>query len=153
MWYSCFSVTRFCLTLCDPMECSTSGSPVLHYLLEFAQTHVHWVGDTIQPSQSLSPASPPALKLAQHQSLFQWVSSLHQVAKVLELQHQSFQWIFRFDWFPLVLTSLITSQSKKLSRVFSSTTIWRSHIQMWELDHKEGLVLKNRCFWIVWCCI
>ena len=153
MWYSCFSVARFCLTLCDSIECSTSGSPVLHYLPEFGQTHVHWVGDTIQPSQPLSPPSLPALKLAQHQSLFQWVRSLHQVAKVLELQHQFFQWIFRVNWVPLVLTSLILSQSKELSRVFFSTTIRSSHIWMWELDHKEGLVLKNWCFWIVWCCI
>ena len=68
---------------------------VLHHLLEFAQTHVHWVGDTIQPSYPLSPPSPSALNLSQHQGLFHWVSSSHQVAKVLELQHQSFQWIFR----------------------------------------------------------
>ena len=72
-----------------------SGSPVLQCLLEFAQTHVHWVGDAIQPSHPLTPASPPALNLSQHQGLFQWVGSSHQVAKVLELQllHQSFQWI------------------------------------------------------------
>jgi len=67
---------------------------------EFAQTRVCWVSDAIQPSHPLSPPSPPALSLSQHQSLFQWVSSLHQVAKVLELQlqHQSFQWIFRVDF-------------------------------------------------------
>ena len=71
-----------------------------HYLLEFAQTHVHAVSDTIQPSDSLSSPSPPALSLSQHQGLFQWVSSSHQVAKVLDfqLQHQSFQWIFRVDF-------------------------------------------------------
>ena len=68
---------------------------VLHHLLAFAQTHVHWVGDAIQPSHPLSSPSPSALNLSQHQSLFQWVSSSHQVAKVLELQHQSFQRIFR----------------------------------------------------------
>ena len=80
--------------LCDPMDCSTPGFPVLLYLPEFAQTHVHWISDAIQPSHSLSSPSL-ALNLSQHQGLFQWVSSLHQVAKVLELQlqHQSFQWI------------------------------------------------------------
>ena len=83
--------------LCDPMECSTPGLPVHHQLPELTQTHVHWVGDAIQPSHPLSSPSPPALNLSQHQGLFQWVSSLHQVAKVLEfqLQHQSFQWISR----------------------------------------------------------
>ena len=73
---------------------------VFCYLLEFAQTHVHWVGDTIQPSHPLSSPSPPASSLSQHQGLFQWVGSSHQVAKVLELQlqQQSFQWLFRVDF-------------------------------------------------------
>ena len=93
-------VTKSCLTLCDPMNCSTLGFPTLHCLSEFAQTHVHWVGDAIQPSHPLLPSSPPALNLSQHQDLCQWVSSLHQVAKVLEpqLQHQSFQWMCRVDF-------------------------------------------------------
>ena len=86
----CCSVTKLCLTLCSPMGCSTPGFPVLHYLPEFAQTHDHWVSDAIQLSHLLSPTSSPALNLSQHQGLFQWVSSLHQVVKVLELQHQSF---------------------------------------------------------------
>ena len=92
--------TVFQLLSCVPMNCSTTGFPVLHYLPEFAQTHVHWVGDAIQPSHPLSPTSPPAFNLSQHQGLFQWVSSLHQVAKVseLQLQHQSFQRIFRIDF-------------------------------------------------------
>ena len=79
---------------CNPMSCSTPGLPVHHQLLEFTQTHVHRVSDAIQPSHPLSSPSPPALNLFQHQGLFKWVSSLHQVAKVLEfqLQHQSFQW-------------------------------------------------------------
>ena len=94
------SVTQSCPTLCDPMDCKTPGLPVHHQLPEFTQTHVHWVGDAIQPSHPLSSPSPPAFNLSQHQGLFQWVSSLHQVAKVLEfqLQHQSFQWIFRTDF-------------------------------------------------------
>ena len=79
--------------LCDPMDCSMPGFPVIHYLPEFAQTYVHWVHDAIKPSHSMSPPSPSALNLPQYQGLFQWVSSLHQVAKVLELQlqHQSFK--------------------------------------------------------------
>ena len=88
------SVAQSHWTLCDPMDCSTPGLPVHHQLLEFTQTHVHWVGDTSHPL--LSP-SPPALNLSQHQGHFKWISSSHQVAKVLELQlqYQSFQWIFR----------------------------------------------------------
>ena len=93
-------VTQLCPTLCNPMNRSTPGLPVHHQLPEFTQTHVHWGGDTIQPSHLLSSSSPPAFNLSQHQGLFQWVSSLHQVAKVLEfqLQHQSVQWIFRTDF-------------------------------------------------------
>ena len=94
------SVTQSCLTLWDPMECSVPGFPVLHYPSEFVQTHVLWFGDANQPSRPLSSPSPPAFNLSQHQDLFQWVSSSHQVAKVLELQlqYQSFQWIFRVDF-------------------------------------------------------
>ena len=94
------SVAQLCLTLCNPINCSMSGLPDHQQLLESTQTHVHWVGDAIQPSHPLSSPSPPAFNLYQHQGLFKWVSSLHQVAKVLEfqLQHQSFQWIFRTDF-------------------------------------------------------
>ena len=85
--------------LCDRVDCSMPGLPNHHQLLEFTQTLVHQVGDAIQPSHPLSSPSPPALNLSQHQGLFQWVSSLHQVAKVLEFQllHQSFQWKPRTD--------------------------------------------------------
>ena len=81
--------------LCDPMDCSTPGFPVHNQLPELALTHVHQVGDAIQPSNPLSSPSPPAYNLSQHQGLFQKVSSSHQVAKVLEfqLQHQSTQWM------------------------------------------------------------
>ena len=87
------SVTQSCLTLCDPMNHSMPGLPVHHQLPESTQNHVHWVGDAIQPSHPLSSPSP-ALTLSQHQDLFQWVNSLHEVAKVLEFQfqHQSFRW-------------------------------------------------------------
>ena len=81
------------------MDCSTPGFPILHHLPEFAQIHVLSVGDAIQTSHSLLPPSPPAFNVSQHQGFFQWVGSSHQVAKVLELQHQSFQWIFRTDFF------------------------------------------------------
>ena len=93
--FCCCSLTQLCPALCDPMDGSMPGFPVPHHLPEFAQIHVHWGGDAIQPSHPVSPPSPPALNLSQHQGFFQWVSSLHQVAKVLEfqLQHQSFQWL------------------------------------------------------------
>ena len=120
-------VAQSCLTLCDPMDCSTPGLPVHHQLPESTQAHVHWVGDAIQPSHPLSSPSLPALNLSQHQGLFKWVSSLHQVAKVLEfqLQYQSFQWTlglisFRMDWLDLLavqgaLKSLLQHHSSKAS--------------------------------------
>ena len=93
------SVTQSCPTLCDPMDCSMPGLPVHHQRPEFTQTHVHRVGDVIQPSHPLSFPFPPAFNLSQHQGLFQWVSSLHHVAKVLEFQlwHQFFQWTLLYD--------------------------------------------------------
>ena len=80
------SVTQLCRTLCDPMNCSTPGLPVHHQLMEFTQIHVHRVSDAIQPSHPLSSPSPPAPNPSQHQSLFQWVNSSHEVAKVLEFR-------------------------------------------------------------------
>jgi len=124
---NCCSVSQLCPTLCDPMDSSRPGFPVLHYLQEFAQTQVHWTGDAIQPSHPLSSPSPPAFSISQHQGLFQWVSSLHQVgqsigasapASVLPMNIQG--------WFPLGLTGLISLQSKGHSRVFSSITL-RKH--------------------------
>ena len=94
------SVSKSCLTLCHPLDCSTPGLPVLHYLLEFAQTHVRWVSDAIQSSHALLPPYP-AFSLSQH---LQWVGSSYYVAKVLELQLQSFQWIFSVPWLPLTVT-------------------------------------------------
>ena len=121
------SVAQSCLTLCNPINCSTPGLPVHHKLPEFTQTHVHWVSDAIQPSHPLSSPSPPAFNFSQHQGPFQWVSSSHQVAKVLEfqLQHQSLQWAvrlisFRMDWLDLLavqgtLKSLLQHHSSKAS--------------------------------------
>ena len=80
------SVAQSCPTLCNPMNCSIPGLPVHHQLLEFTQTHIHRVGDAIQPSHPLLSPSPPAPNPSQHQSLFQWVNTSHEVAKVLEFQ-------------------------------------------------------------------
>ena len=93
-------VIQSCPTLCDPMDCSMPGFPVHHQLPELAQTHVHRVSDAIQPSYPLSSPSLPAFNLSQHRCLFQWVSSSHQLAKILklQLQPQSFQWIYRNDF-------------------------------------------------------
>ena len=90
LWFTCSypcccSVTKTCPTLCNPMNCSRPGFPVLHYPPESAQTHVHWIGDAIQPSHPLLPLFPFAFNLSQHQGLCQWVGALHQVAKILEL--------------------------------------------------------------------
>ena len=99
------SVAQSRPTFCGPMNCSPAGLPVHHQLPELAQTHVHWVSDAIQPPHPLLPPSL-TLDLSQHQGLFQWVTSSDPMAKVLELQvqHQSFQWIFRvrIDWFDLL---------------------------------------------------
>ena len=141
----CCSVPQLCPTLCNPMDCSTLGFPVLCHLPELAQTHVHWVGDAIQPSHSLSLSPPPpTFNLSQHQSLFQWVSSSHQVVKVLEfqLEHQSFQWIFRTDFLyegligsscsPRDSQSLIQHHNSKASILWSSAffTVQLSHPYM-----------------------
>ena len=104
------SVAQLCLTLCDPLDCSTSGLPVHHQLPEFTQTHIHWVGDAIQPSHPLLSPSPPAFNLSQHQSLFQWVSSLHQVGKLMlsfsfnisPSNEYSGLISFRMDWLDLL---------------------------------------------------
>ena len=92
------SITKLCLTLCNPTDCSMPGFPVLRYLPEFSQTRVHWVCDAILPSHPLLFLSPSALNLSQHLEFFKWITFLYQVAKVLELQHQSFQWIFTVDF-------------------------------------------------------
>ena len=136
------SVTHSCLTLCDPMHCSTPGFPVHHQLPELAQTHVQCISDAIQPSLS-SPS--PTFNLAQHQGLFQWVSSLHQVAKVLELQLQH-QWILRTDylqdwpvWSPCSprksQESSPTSQLKSINSSALNFFLWsNSHVHTQLLD-------------------
>ena len=150
------------MTLCDPMDYSMPGTSVLLYLPEFAQIRVHWLGDAIQPSPLLSSPSPPVFNLSQHQGLFQWVGSPHQVAKVLELQLQSTSVlpINIQGWFPLGLTGL-TLLSKGLSRVSSNPTVRKhqffgaqplrsnSHIHTWLLE-KPWLWLY-RSLSVKWC--
>ena len=138
LWAYCL-VAQWCLMLCDPTDCSMPGFPVHNYLLEFVQTHVHWIGDAIQPSYPLSSPSLTAFNLSQHQGLFQWDGSLHQVLKILELQlqHQSFQWLFRvdlfqIDWFDVLavwgtLKSLLQHHSSKAS-IFQSSAFFMVHL-------------------------
>ena len=134
--------------LCDTMDCSKPGLPVHHQLPELAQTHVHRVGDAIRSCHPLSSPFPPAFSLAQHESLFQWVSSSHQVAKVLGISASaSVLPMNTQDWSPLGWTGWISLQSKGLSRVFSNTTAQKhqffgtqlssesnSHIHTWPLE-------------------
>ena len=159
--YCCSSADQLCPTLFDPIDCSTPGFPVLHYLPEYTKTYVHWVSDAIQPSHPLSPPSPPALNLPPYQGLFQSVSSWHQMAKVLEPQllHQSFQWLF--SWFALGPTGLIFLLSKGLSRVFSSPAVQKDQIfssqPLWSSSHICTWLLENHSFGLLkdflWYCI
>ena len=119
----CVSVTKSYLTFCDFTHCSTPGFPILHYLLELAQTPVHWVSVAIQPSHPLLPSSS-ALSLSQYQGLFQWVRSSHQVDKVTGASASALVLPVNVQgWFPLELTGLISLLSRGLSRVFSNTTV------------------------------
>ena len=103
----CCSVTKSCLTHCDPMDCSTPSFPVLHYFLEFAKTHVHWIDDAIQPCHPLSSPFPPALNLSQHQGLFQWV-----------------QWVLLIRWPKYCSFSFNISPSKEYSGLISLRINW-----------------------------
>ena len=145
------SVVQSCLILCDPVDCSMPGFPAHHQFPELAQTYVHWVSDAIQPSHPLSSPSPPAFSLSQHQSLFQWVSSSHQVAKILELQlqHQSFQWIFRTHFFSDLLVrwscsprdsqeSSPTLQFKSINSLVLSFLFGPTHIHTWLLEKNHS---------------
>ena len=167
-WCCCCSVTQSCPTLCNPMDYSTPGLPVPHHLLKFAQVHVHCISDAIQPSHPLMSSSPSALNLSQQQELFQWVGCSHQVTKILELQlqHQSFQWVFRVDllydwlvWSPCcsreqvllfkTLKSFIQHHSSKASFLWFSEF---SHLHRWHwkdhsLDYMDLFLAKwSLCF-------
>ena len=139
------------------MDCSMLGFPVLNYLPEFAQIQVYWAGDAIYQMHPLPLAFHFAFNLSQHQGLFQWVGSLHQVDKELELQHQFFQWIFWVD-FLLGLTGLISLQYKGLSRIFSSTTVQRHQFfdaqpSLWSSSHICTWLIKKHSFvnWLELC--
>ena len=144
--YCWCSVTQSCLTLCDPMDCSMPVFPVVHHLLELAQTHVHWVSDAIQPSHSLLVPSPPAVNLSQDKGLFpvSWLFSsggqtigASASASVLPKNIQG--------RCPLRLTGLISLLSKGLSRVFSSTTVWKHQF----LDIQPSLWCNYHvCAWL-----
>ena len=112
--------------LCDTLDCSTPGFPVLHHVPEHDQTHIRRVGDAIQPSHPLSSPSPPVFNLSQHPVFSLWVSSSHQVAKIvkLQLQHQTFQWIFRTDFLQHWL--VWSPCSPRDSQVSSSTPQFKS---------------------------
>ena len=146
--YQFSSVTQSCLTLWNPMDCSTPGFPIHHQVPELAQTHVHQVSDAIQTSHPLLSPSPPAFNLSQHQGFFNWVSSLHQVVKSIGVSASASVLLMNIqDWFPLGWTSWISLKSKGLSRVFSNTTVQKhqffdtwpslwsnSHIHTWLLE-------------------
>ena len=118
------SVTQSCLTLCDPMDCSTPGFPVHHQLGKLVQTHVHWVGDAIKPFLPLSPLSPPAFNLSQHQGLFQMSQFFTLGGQSIEVSASASVLPMNIqDWFPLGLTGWISIQFKGLSRVLSNTTV------------------------------
>ena len=131
-------VTQWCPALCDPMDCSTPGFPV-HQLLELTQTHIHQVGDAIQPSHPLSSPSPLLFNLSQHQGLFQRVSALH----IRWPKHWSFISVLPMniqDRFSLELTGLISRLFKRLSRIFSNTTVQKHQFfgaqhSLWSASH------------------
>ena len=135
----CCSVARSSPTLCDPMNCSTPGFPVLHQFLEFAQTHGHWVSDAIPPSHPLSFPSPRALNLSY--LLASGGQSVGASALVLPMNIQ--------DWLPLGLTALI---SKGLSRVFSSTTIGKHQFfgapSLWSNSQIHTWLLEKLQLWL-----
>ena len=146
-------VAQSCLNLSNPMDCSIPRFPVFHHCPELAQTHVHQVCDTIQPSHPLSSPSPPALTLSQHQGFFpnklvlcikwpEWVSAS---TSVLPKNIQ--------DWFPLGWTSWISLQSKGLSRVFSNATVQRHQLfsaqpSLWSKSHSHTWLLVKSQLWL-----
>ena len=145
------SVTQSCLTLCDPMDCSTPGFPVHHQLQELAQTHVHLVSDAIQLSHPLLSPSPPAFNLSQHHSFpvsqlfISGGQSIGASASVLPMNIQ--------DWFPLGLTGLISLKSKGLSRVFSNTTVQKHHffstqLSLWSNSYIHTWLLEKPGLWL-----
>ena len=138
------SVIQSCPILYDPMNRSMPGLPVHHKLPEFTQTHVHRVSDAIQTSHPLSSPSPPAPNPSQHQGLFQWVSSSHEVAKVLVPASASVLPMDTQDWSPLGWTVWISLQSKGLSRVFSNTTVQKHQFFGTQLSSQSNSHIHTR---------
>ena len=134
-------MAQSCLTLCESVNWSRPGFPVHHQLLELTQIPVHRVVHAIQPSHPLLSTSPPTFSLAQHQGLFQWVNSMHQVAKVLglQLQHQSFQWIFRihflYNWLVWAPCSPRDSQESLPYHSSKASILWHSALFIVQLSH------------------
>ena len=147
------SVTQSCLTLCNPMYCSRPVFSVYHRLLELAQTHVHWAIDPIQPSHPLWSPSPLALSLSQHQGLFQWVNSLHQVPQYWKFRfsinpYNEYSGLisFRIDWFDLLA---VQGTLKSLS----SITVWKhqlfgTHPFLWSNSHIHTWLLEKPELWL-----
>ena len=147
-WWCWCSVDQSCLTVCEPMDCSTPGYSVLHHLPELTQTHVHWISDAIQPSCPLQSPSPPALSLFQHQGLYLGVifpsggqnNGASASALILPVNIHG--------WFPLGLTSLISLRSMILSRVFSNTTVQKHQFfsvqpSLWSNSQIHSWLLKK----------
>ena len=148
VWRELSSITQSYPTLRDPVDDSMAGLPVYHQFLEFTQTHLHGVGDAIQPSHPLSSPSPLSFNLSQHQGLFQWVSSSHEVAKVFGVSASTSVLPMNIqDLSPSGWTGWISLQSKGLSRVFSNTAVqkhqffgaqlssqFNCHIHTWPLE-------------------
>ena len=127
------------------MDCSMPGFPVYHQLPEIAQTHVHRVSDAIQPCHPLSSPSPPAFNLSQHQSPFQWIHSSHQVAKVLELPHQFFQWIFRVH-LPAVQGTVKSSPTPQFKSINSSALNFMVQLSHPYMTTGKTIALTRRSF-------
>ena len=152
------SVAQSCPTLCDSMNHSTPGLPVHHKLPEFTQAHAHWVGDAIQPSHPLSSPSPPAPDHSQHWGDFQWVSTSHQVAKVLEFRLQLISpsnehpglISFRMDWLDLIavqgtLKSLLQHHSSKAS-IFQCSAFFTVQFSQTYMTTGKTTALSRRTF-------
>ena len=137
------SVTQSCPTLCNPMNCSAPGLHVHHQFMEFTQTHVQRVGDAIQPSHPLSSPSPPAPNPSQHQSPFQWVSSSHEVAKVLEFSAlASVLPMNTQDWSPLFLFYFIFLTFDMI--IFFNEILSQRRKKIPLLIHQESSFRSNR---------
>ena len=160
------SVAQSCLTLCNPIYCSTPDLPVHHQLRELAQAHVHPVGDAIQPSHPPSSPSPLTFDICQHQGLLKYISASHQVTKLGVSASGSVLPMNIQGWFPLGWTGLISLLSKGLLQHHSSKAsilqhsaffIVNSHIHTWLLEKPklwlDGLLLAKSCLCFLICCL